>query len=104
MSLFTQWVRLPKVVQYILWLNLTAVVLLLIYLNYRFTPHSSGIFKIIHYGIVVGMGGVLMKWSDASKKLYPNQNKLPIYIWYAFIVLILLMGIYWIKFVLPWPW
>ncbi|AUX86612.1 hypothetical protein C3F34_11570 [Acinetobacter sp. ACNIH2] len=103
MSLFDQWVRLPKVVQYIFWLNLIAAVWLLLYLNQRFTPHFTMIFNMIHYGTVAGIGIVLMKWSDASKKHYSNQNKLPIYIEYALIVLILLTGIYWIKFLLPIP-
>lgn len=97
MSLFDQWVRLPKMLQYILWLNLIVVVLVLIYLNWQFTPHSSVIFNIVHYGVVVGVGWMLMKWSNASKRFYSNQSKASIYIGYIFIVLLLLAGIYWIK-------
>lgn len=101
MSLFDQWVRLPKVMQYILWFNLIGAVLVLIYLNWQFTPHSSVVFNIVHYGVVVGVGGVLMKWSNVSKRFYSNQSKVPIYIGYVFIVLLLLGGIYWIKSLFP---
>lgn len=97
MTIFEQWVRFPKAIQYLLWFNLIAVILLLIYLNDRFTPHTSILFKFLHYGMVGFIGFALLQWSNATKAYQPVRSVIPIYLCNAVVILILLSGVYVIK-------
>lgn len=96
MRLFIAWVKLPLVVQYLLWMLFLSVLMAWVYLMYQTRP-QLWIFKILHYVIYAGIGFALYQWMYVFRQQHPQCKPFLLYVGSSFMVILLLGFTYWMK-------